>query len=134
MALSFAAIFQPRKAERIAGAALLAWIVLATLTEQFAWAASEHGVLVAAAWLVPPVAGGAILPTAGHWWSGAWMLGGYVRRCGRDHIQRTFHVLRGRVVHALAKLSDQMPNRCLHLTRRSIGFDTSRSQRKRGPS
>src|SRR4051812_18275503 len=70
VALCFAAIFQPRTAERIAGAALLAWIVLATLTEQFAWAASEHGVLVAAAWLVPPVAGGAILPTAGHWWSG----------------------------------------------------------------
>ena len=42
VALSMAALFRPRSAERAAGAALLAWVILATLTEQFAWAASEH--------------------------------------------------------------------------------------------
>ena len=82
VALSFAAVFQRRPAERIAGIALLAWVVLATLTEQFAWAADDGGVFVAAAWLLPPVAGGAALPAAGHWWSGLGCLGGRVRRLG----------------------------------------------------
>jgi hypothetical protein len=68
--LSLVAIFQRRTAERIAGATLLAWVVLATWTEQFAGAASTHGLLVSAAWLVLPVAAGAVLPRAGHWWSG----------------------------------------------------------------
>jgi hypothetical protein len=68
--LSLIAIFQPRTAERIAGTTLLVWVVLATLTEQFAWAASSHGILIAAAWLVPPIAGGVVLTSAGHWWSG----------------------------------------------------------------
>jgi hypothetical protein len=70
VALSLTAIFRPQPVERIAGAALLVWVILATLTEQFAWVASSHEVLVAAAWLVPPVAGGAVLPAAGHWRSG----------------------------------------------------------------
>jgi len=46
------------------------WVVAATLTGQFAEAASGYGVLAAAAWLVPPVVGGVLLPAAGHWRSG----------------------------------------------------------------
>jgi hypothetical protein len=68
VALSVAALFRP--AERAPGAALLVWVVLAAVTEQFAWAATDGGVLVAAAWLVPPVAGGAVLPARGRWLSG----------------------------------------------------------------
>lgn len=70
VALSGAALFQRHPVERVAGAALLVWLVLATLTEQFDCAARDHGVLVAVAWLVLPIAGGAVLPAAGHWWSG----------------------------------------------------------------
>ena len=68
--LAVAALVRPRPAERTAGAALFAWVVLTALTDQFAWAASDHGVIVAAAWLVPPVVGGAVLPAGGHWRSG----------------------------------------------------------------
>lgn len=68
--LSLIAIFQPRTTERIAGTTLLVWVVLATLTEQFAWAASSHGIIVAAAWLVLPIAGGVVLTSVGYWWSG----------------------------------------------------------------
>lgn len=70
VALSLGATFRPRFTERVAGLVLLAWVVLAAWTEQFAWVASSQGVFVAAAWLVPPVAGGVALPAAGHWWSG----------------------------------------------------------------
>ena len=68
--LSVAALLLSRPVERAAGAGLLLWIVAAILTEQFAWAASEYRVLVAAAWLAPPVLGGVVLPAAGHWRSG----------------------------------------------------------------
>jgi hypothetical protein len=71
VALSVAAMVRPQAAERFAGGALLAWVVLATLTDQFAFVVStSYGVLVAAAWLVPPVVGGVALPTAGYWLSG----------------------------------------------------------------
>jgi hypothetical protein len=40
MFLSLCATIRPRAAERIAGVVLLAWIGLAAVTEQFAWAGS----------------------------------------------------------------------------------------------
>jgi hypothetical protein len=70
VALSLVAIFRPTSTERIGGAALLSWIVLAAWTEQFAWAASSSGIIYAAVWLLPPIVGGVVLPTSGHWWSG----------------------------------------------------------------
>ncbi|QEL16184.1 hypothetical protein [Limnoglobus roseus] len=68
--LSVAAAFRPWPTERVAGTIVLGWVVLATLTEQFAWAAGTHGVLVAGAWLILPVVGGVVLPARGYWWSG----------------------------------------------------------------
>ena len=68
--LSVAALVRSRPVERVAGAALLLWEFSAALTEQFAWVASDREGLVAAAWLVLPVAGGAVLPATGHWRSG----------------------------------------------------------------
>lgn len=70
VALAVAALFVPRAVERAAGVALLVWVALAAATEQFAWAASDRGVLVAIVWLVPPVIGGAVLPARGYWRSG----------------------------------------------------------------
>ncbi len=68
--LSVVALFLPGLVERLAGFVLLAWVVLAEQTDQFIWVNSQCGVLNAAAWLLLPIAGGAVLPSAGYWCSG----------------------------------------------------------------
>jgi hypothetical protein len=55
---------------RAAGGALLAWIIAATVTEQFAWAYDTRGVFVGVAWLVPPAAGAVGLLSRGEWVAG----------------------------------------------------------------
>jgi hypothetical protein len=69
--LAVAALFRsPPRGERVAGAVLLGWFVLAVVTEQFAWVGDAQGVVAAVAWLVPPAAGGVVLPRRGCWLSG----------------------------------------------------------------
>jgi len=55
--------------EQIAGLGLLAYIVLAVLSEQFAWASNERGVIIGIAWLIPPAAGGVLLPRRDCWYA-----------------------------------------------------------------
>lgn len=59
----------PPWVERLAGAALLAYILLATVTEQFAWVGDTRAAAVGVVWLAPLVLGGAVLPRRGAWWA-----------------------------------------------------------------
>ena len=52
-------------------AALLVWLVMAAVTEQFAWVDDARGVAVGVAWLVPPAVGTVILLRRREWWGGA---------------------------------------------------------------
>jgi hypothetical protein len=60
------------KVERKAATAVMAYVVVAALTEQFAWVSDDHDVLVAVAWLSPLVVGGVVLPRRGNWLPGRW--------------------------------------------------------------
>jgi hypothetical protein len=56
--------------ERGAAVGLLAYVVLAAMTEQFAWAWGAGGVAIGVGWLVPLALGGAVLPPRGCWFAG----------------------------------------------------------------
>src|SRR5262249_47990073 len=56
--------------ERLAGVALLAYVVAATASEQFAWVWEASGIVIAVAWLSPLAGGGMILPCRGCWIAG----------------------------------------------------------------
>ena len=72
--VAFTDLLRPPKSDpivgRVAGGLLLGWFVLATTTEQFAWAEDAHGIVIGIAWLVQPLVGGATLPSRGNWLAG----------------------------------------------------------------
>jgi hypothetical protein len=57
----------PRATERVVAVALLVYLLVATVTDQFAWVGGAVGVVVGVAWLVPLIAGGLLLPCARCW-------------------------------------------------------------------
>jgi hypothetical protein len=71
--LALIALFHPSRAEngfmleRIAACGLVAYVVLATVTEQFAWVWRGRDVLLAVVWLLPLIVGGVGLPRRGCW-------------------------------------------------------------------
>jgi hypothetical protein len=59
-----------RSLERNSGIALLMYVVVATVSEQFAWASNTSGVLIGIGWLVPLCVGALILLRRNCWFAG----------------------------------------------------------------
>lgn len=69
--LSLIAVVRGSSVGRASGVALLVWLVVAAVTEQFAWVDDARGVAVGVAWLVPPAVGTLILLRRRECWVGA---------------------------------------------------------------
>ena len=67
MALGFGVTAVIRRTGRVAGVTLVAWLIAAALTEQFAWAADVRSVCVGVAWLVPMAIGAVTLLDRSDW-------------------------------------------------------------------
>jgi hypothetical protein len=55
---------------RVLGSLLLFYIYIAVMSERFVWISSHEDLYTNAAWLVPVIAGGMMLPRRNHWLNG----------------------------------------------------------------
>ena len=69
--LTLIAVVRDSSVGRASGVALLVWLVVAAVNEEFAWVDDARGVAVGVAWLVPPAVGAVILRRRREWWVGA---------------------------------------------------------------